>query len=393
MAKRKKRSGLRKRCTCGAKRWNDCVHPWHYRLKLKGRARVKVNLQAHFNVPGPITREVAEELADRYRVEMRAGAVADVRLTLGDVADRFIKTQPDKKHYYLHVLCKTEVGAANGTTVKLGAKALPDITADDLEQVAAAQQAKAKHHARGGQDARRHILKTARQIFNWAIRKRIARSTPFVFEGQPLIDVPKSGQRHRRLMGDEEARLLAAADPFTRDRIIVALETGGRGGELLNIRWADVSDDHITVTTKKTRDGLPKRIDLPISPTLKEVLDRRRLDPDGQPLPPDAYVFGNAVGEPISRRAAHSLWDATRAKANIAKDERGHYTLRFHDLRREFGSQMLEAGASLHEVRDSLGHTNITMTSTYLSTTAETLKEPFKKLHAHRRRKAMKAVG
>ena len=73
--RRKERSGLRKRCRCGAKRWNDYMHPWHFRLKLfREQKRHRVNLQEHFNVPGVIAREAAEALADRYRVEVRAGA-------------------------------------------------------------------------------------------------------------------------------------------------------------------------------------------------------------------------------------------------------------------------------------------------------------------------------
>jgi site-specific recombinase XerD len=50
--------------------------------------------------------------------------------------------------------------------------------------------------------------------------------------------------------------------------------------------------------------------------------------------------------------------------------------LHFHDLRREFGCQLLEAGASLHLVRDYLGHANITRTNTYLSTNAATWSRP-----------------
>ena len=40
--------------------------------------------------------------------------------------------------------------------------------------------------------------------------------------------------------------------------------------------------------------------------------------------------------------------------------------LRFHDLRREFACQLLESSADLHDVRDFLGHANITTTSRYL---------------------------
>ena len=62
-------------------------------------------------------------------------------------------------------------------------------------------------------------------------------------------------------------------------------------------------------------------------------------------------------------------WRLTCQRARI----RG---LHFHDLRREFGCQLLEAGASLHLVRDYLGHANITRTNTYLSTNADTWSRP-----------------
>jgi hypothetical protein len=47
--------------------------------------------------------------------------------------------------------------------------------------------------------------------------------------------------------------------------------------------------------------------------------------------------------------------------------------LHFHDLRREFGSRVLESGSSLVEARDMLGHANISQTSTYLNSTAKAL--------------------
>jgi integrase len=46
--------------------------------------------------------------------------------------------------------------------------------------------------------------------------------------------------------------------------------------------------------------------------------------------------------------------------------------LHFPDLRREAGSRWLDDGVPLHTIRDWLGHTNISQTSTYLSGTART---------------------
>ena len=43
--------------------------------------------------------------------------------------------------------------------------------------------------------------------------------------------------------------------------------------------------------------------------------------------------------------------------------------LHFHDLRCEFACRLLESRAELHDVRDFLGHTNLSTTSRYLRST------------------------
>ena len=47
----------------------------------------------------------------------------------------------------------------------------------------------------------------------------------------------------------------------------------------------------------KTKTQRDRRI--PISTRLKGILEMRRLDPAGQPMPSDAYVFGNEVGQRV----------------------------------------------------------------------------------------------
>jgi integrase len=86
----------------------------------------------------------------------------------------------------------------------------------------------------------------------------------------------------------------------------------------------------------------------------------RRTAPDGKGHAADKFVFGNEVGEQIG--SIKTAWRATCRSAEI----RG---LHFHDLRREFGSRLLESGAAEHDVRDVLGHANITTTSRYLNST------------------------
>ena len=94
---------------------------------------------------------------------------------------------------------------------------------------------------------------------------------------------------------------------------------------------------------------------------------------DGKTFGPEAFVFGNAVGEQI--QSVKKAWTATCRRAGI----RG---LQIRDLRREFGSRLRESGASDHDVRDFLGHANITTTSRYLASTPLRLEQALANLEA-----------
>jgi integrase len=105
----------------------------------------------------------------------------------------------------------------------------------------------------------------------------------------------------------------------------------------------------------------------------------------------DRFFHANDVrdiqfAELMPRRLSNTWWNVARRKAGI--DD-----LHFHDLRHEFGSQLLEAGGELHEVQATLGHTNIKMTSTYLNATTQGVKQAFKKLEAKRRRNGLRVVA
>ncbi len=84
----------------------------------------------------------------------------------------------------------------------------------------------------------------------------------------------------------------------------------------------------------------------------------RRNDPAGEPLPPDAFVFGDEVGR--RRRSIKTAWRLTCQRAKIVG-------LHFHDLRREAGSRWMDAGVPLATIQRWLGHHNISQTSTYLA--------------------------
>jgi Phage integrase family/MacB-like periplasmic core domain len=86
-----------------------------------------------------------------------------------------------------------------------------------------------------------------------------------------------------------------------------------------------------------------------------------RYDPAGQKLGAQTFVFGTEVGDRIG--SVKTAWRSACERAAIVG-------LHFHDLRREFACRLLESRAELHDVRDFLGHANITTTSRYLRSTS-----------------------
>src|SRR5262249_45165945 len=104
----------------------------------------------------------------------------------------------------------------------------------------------------------------------------------------------------------------------------------------------------------KTRTG---RV-VPLSTRLLATLEVRRLDPAGHEFGPEAYVFGNEVGERV--KSVRTAWENAVEKAGLKG-------LQLRDLRHEAGSRFDEAGVPINYVSKMLGHANLTTTSRYLN--------------------------
>lgn len=186
-----------------------------------------------------------------------------------------------------------------------------------------------------------------------------------------MVRRKKETPRHRRLDDGEEERLLSAAEPHLQAVIIAALETCCRQGELLTLRWADVSLDRgeIILRAEHTKDR-ENRI-IPISDRLRALLEMRNTSRADVAFPPTAHVFGDAVGERVGsvRRAwqtallrAHGQKPVWVWRKKVGPNEKGStrlspaseaayraINLHFHDLRHEAGSRLVEAGWPVHQ--------------------------------------------
>ncbi|NEV61648.1 tyrosine-type recombinase/integrase [Thiorhodococcus minor] len=186
---------------------------------------------------------------------------------------------------------------------------------------------------------------------------------------------PAAGIRQRKennsrfgrcLEDDERARLLEACDQsatWTDLGLFVrlALLTGARRGELLNLEWRNVDLKGGSILLTATKNGDDRRV--PLLGEVRALLEARakirRLD--------DPRMFPGTAAHrapPIDK-----AWDRAKEAAQVEN-------LRIHDLRHSCGSYLAKAGASAFQIAAILGHrSGPGLTARYVHLVAEDSRE------------------
>ncbi len=175
--------------------------------------------------------------------------------------------------------------------------------------------------------------------------------------GNPAEFVRKPRQpnaRDRRLVDDEQARLLAAAAVYGGEigpLITWAIETAMRRGEIAAMRWDHLDRRARVLLIPETKTGTPRRV--PLSTAALGVLD-------GLPRRIDGKVWG---------MRPDSISQAFERVCKAA----GIEGLTFHDLRHEATSRLFEKGLNPMQVAAITGHKTLQMLKRYTHLRAEDL--------------------
>ena len=86
-----------------------------------------------------------------------------------------------------------------------------------------------------------------------------------------------------------------------------------------------------------------------------------------------AFVFCDKEGKPYSPFKVSVAFKRASRKAGIEN-------LRFHDLRHDFASNLVQAGIDIYTVKELLGHKDLRMTVRYCHLASENLREAIKVL-------------
>lgn len=166
------------------------------------------------------------------------------------------------------------------------------------------------------------------------------------------IRKPSPGKgRERRLENGEESRLIEAAIYPIKEMIVLAIETGMRMGELLNMEWQRVNLNKKIVELPDTKNGDMRLV--PLSNRAYFCLKNLPVQFKKQKVFPE-----------ISNSAVSHRFRKLCKKCEI--DD-----LRFHDLRHEATSRFVEMGLREEEIRAITGHKTLVMYQRYIHLRAD----------------------
>lgn len=164
-----------------------------------------------------------------------------------------------------------------------------------------------------------------------------------------------SNERDRRLVGDEESRLLAALralGPYFAPLAELAIESAMRQGELLSLAWSDVDLEKQVAKLRDTKNSEARAV--PLSRRAVEII--RALP---RPIDGAAPIF------PLSQDSVIRTFRQACANAGLEN-------LKFHDLRHEATSRIC-ARMAMHEAMRVTGHKTPAMLMRYYHPKAEDL--------------------
>lgn len=210
----------------------------------------------------------------------------------------------------------------------------------------------------------------------WAEKRKVIDRAPYI--KKPV----KPMSRERWLTRDEMTRLVdATVEPHIRLAILLMISTAGRIGAILDLQWNRVDLDRNQINLRLPDDFRRKgRAIVPINATLREELLFAR----------EAALTDYVVewgGRPV--KSIRKGFSAAVERAGI-----DHATP--HDLRRSAARLMAEAGISMSEIAQFLGHSNTATTfevyarfsPEHLRGAAEVLDFTSEKVHRSKRNSA-----
>jgi len=215
-------------------------------------------------------------------------------------------------------------------------------------------------HGRGkgrtaGESTVKKELSFLRQVFTKAIEEwELCESNPV----RKVIKGLKDKKRVRYVLVDEAVKLAGALSQSKmtclKDMVVIACSTGLREGKIVNltVSQCDFHQDKVNITGDEMKNEQPFTVKMTaeVKITLQRVIRERKL------ISP--YIFVNKQGKPYTGEAVSMAFKRACKRVGVQD-------LRFHDLRHDFATVLINNGASLYQVQHALGQKDQRMSARY----------------------------
>ena len=228
-------------------------------------------------------------------------------------------------------------------------------------------------------------VRTLKRFFNLAVERGQMDENPLRF-----LRPPKKMKRKVRVYTSQQCKRLIKASHDWPDRsgvrwdilIFLALTTGMRKGELLNLVWRDIDFEQQSITINAKQDTAAtwqwdikdnEERTLPLIDDVVSLLtEHQARQPDGCP-----YVFvPQKRYQDIQDLRQQGKWNTVSSRCNIVGNFSKHFAeivkrsgivtrMTFHDIRRTALSKWLSDGMDVFDVMTLAGHSKITTTQTF----------------------------
>ncbi|MBP9691911.1 MAG: site-specific integrase [Alphaproteobacteria bacterium] len=316
--------------------------------------RAKVRLKGFPSESATFERKTdAKEWAKQTEASMRQGRHFKTseakKHTVGELIDRYLR-EIEKKNPQRFVTVKLLLGWWKR---EIGVYLLSDVS-----RALITEQRDKLLNTRGHNVERRSNSTVNRYMTALGNAFTVATNEWEWMKENPMRKISKLSEprgRVRFLDDDERERLLeackASANPYLHTLVVLALSTGARQGELLNLRWSDVDWQRRVITLHDTKNK--ERRLLPLAHYALHLMEEhnkvRNIASD--------LVFPSP-SRPMKPWDSRTSWVSVLKKANIQD-------FRFHDLRHSCASYLAMNGASIAEIAEVLGHKTLQMVKRY----------------------------
>ena len=198
-----------------------------------------------------------------------------------------------------------------------------------------------------------HYLKILKSMFNYAIRLELISVSPA--SGVPLYREPNQLEHY---LNDEQLKRLLTVLKTNSNRTpchvaLFLLSSGARLNEALTSTWESICMEDRTWKVSANNSKNKKSRYIMLNESAIDILNEIQPDKNLR----QGFVFLNAkTGERL--RTVHGAWGRLRSEAGLP-------FLRLHDLRHLYASFLINAGRTLYEVQNALGHSSPVISQRY----------------------------